>query len=101
MSKVLEPVIEAYNGGDNSVAQNPKKTWRSGIWDSLDKSPEERKFLFKLDAGLLSIACLGMFLSHKFQTNGSCGCLSIGEQDISSSTSIKPTSSMPSYLGCK
>lgn len=30
------------------------------IWDSLDKSPEERKFLFKLDAGFLTIACLGM-----------------------------------------
>jgi len=60
MSKDLEPRIEAYNetGTDSSVVmENPKKTWRSYIWDSLDKSSVERKFLFKLDTGLLTIGC--------------------------------------------
>jgi MFS transporter, ACS family, pantothenate transporter len=63
MSKVLESKIEAYDSGNNLVvAEGPKGTWRRHIWDSLDKPPEERKFLFKLDAGLLSIACLGKSL---------------------------------------
>jgi hypothetical protein len=106
MSKVPEPSIEAYDGGDNPVvvvAEKPKKRWRGYIWDSFDKSPEERKFLFKLDAGLLTIACLGTSLCP--QMNGineqRAGLLSTDKQDISSSTSIKPTSSMPSCLGCK
>lgn len=37
----------------------PQRTWKSYIWDSLDKSPEERRFLFKLDAAVLTIASLG------------------------------------------
>lgn len=36
----------------------PRK-WHSYIWDSLDKPLEERKFLFKLDAALLTFASLG------------------------------------------
>lgn len=36
-----------------------KKRWVSYIWDTLDKNKEERKFLFKLDAALLTYACLG------------------------------------------
>ncbi len=60
MSKIEEPTIEAVSGGETLVVrENPKKTWRSYIWDSLDKSPEERLFIFKLDTALLSIACLG------------------------------------------
>jgi hypothetical protein len=31
----------------------------SYIWDTLDKDPEERKFLFKLDAAILTFASLG------------------------------------------
>ncbi len=40
------------------VAEKPKRGWRSYIWDSLDKSPEERKLVFKLDCALLTIGCL-------------------------------------------
>lgn len=36
-----------------------KKKLVSYIWDSLDKSPEERRFIFKLDSFLLTFACLG------------------------------------------
>lgn len=36
-----------------------KKTWRSYLWDTLDKSPEERRFLFKLDAVILTFASFG------------------------------------------
>jgi hypothetical protein len=64
MSKVPESEIQAYGGDDPSiVAENPNKNWRSFIWDSFDKTPEERKFLFKLDAALLTISCLGTSIS--------------------------------------
>jgi MFS transporter, ACS family, pantothenate transporter len=33
-----------------------KQSWRSYVWDSLDKSPAERRFLLKLDAALLTFA---------------------------------------------
>lgn len=44
------------------IAKNPKRKWQSYIWDSLDKSPEERKFIFKLDCALMTFACLGKTL---------------------------------------
>lgn len=39
---------------------HPKRRWVSYFWDTLDKSKEERRFLFKLDAALLTFACLGL-----------------------------------------
>lgn len=30
------------------------------FWDTFNKSPEERKFLFKIDTALLTLASLGM-----------------------------------------
>lgn len=41
------------------VEPDAKKTWRSYLWDTLDKSPEERRFLFKLDAVILTFASFG------------------------------------------
>jgi MFS transporter, ACS family, pantothenate transporter len=41
------------------VKEKVQRKWQSYIWDTLDKSPEERKFLFKLDAALLTFASLG------------------------------------------
>ncbi|KAL7929315.1 major facilitator superfamily domain-containing protein [Trichoderma chlorosporum] len=46
-----------------------KRTWISYLWDTLDKSPEERRFLFKLDAVLLSFASLGYFIKYLDQVN--------------------------------
>lgn len=46
-----------------------KKRWVSYLWDTLDKSPEERQFLFKLDAALLSFASLGYFIKYLDQVN--------------------------------
>ena len=51
------------------VQKNIKKSWRGWIWDTLDKSPEERKFLFKLDAALLTFASLGYFVKYLDQAN--------------------------------
>lgn len=41
------------------IQKNPKKRWVSYIWDTFDKSPEERRLLFKLDAAILTFASLG------------------------------------------
>ncbi|KAH6695775.1 pantothenate transporter liz1 [Plectosphaerella plurivora] len=51
------------------ILEKPVKTWRSYIWDTLDKSPAERKFLFKLDAILLTMASLGYFIKYLDQVN--------------------------------
>lgn len=42
------------------VQAQPKRRWVSYFWDTFDKSKEERRFLFKLDAALLTISCLGL-----------------------------------------
>lgn len=39
---------------------HPKRRWVSYFWDTLDKTKEERRFMFKLDSALLTIACLGL-----------------------------------------
>lgn len=36
-----------------------KRKWVNYLWDTFDKPREERKFLFKLDAVLLTFASLG------------------------------------------
>jgi len=43
------------------VAVVPKRSWRSAIWDTFDKSPEERRLVFKLDCALLGLGCLGQY----------------------------------------
>ncbi|KAF2673075.1 putative MFS transporter Liz1/Seo1 [Microthyrium microscopicum] len=48
--------------------ETPKK-WTGLIWDTFDKSPEERKFLFKLDAAILTFASLGYFIKYLDQAN--------------------------------
>jgi hypothetical protein len=44
------------------LQETPKKRWVSYIWDTFDKSPEERRLLTKLDAAILSFASLGEFI---------------------------------------
>lgn len=39
------------------------------IWDSLDKSPEERKLIAKLDWWILSYVCVAYFIKYLDQTN--------------------------------
>jgi MFS transporter, ACS family, pantothenate transporter len=51
------------------VQANPKRKWQSYIWDTLDKSPEERRLLFKLDAAVLTFATLGYFIKYLDQIN--------------------------------
>ena len=51
------------------IQETPKRKWQSYIWDSLDKSPEERRFLFKLDSAVLTFAALGYFIKYLDQSN--------------------------------
>ncbi|CAG8971385.1 hypothetical protein HYALB_00006935 [Hymenoscyphus albidus] len=51
------------------IQKNVKKRWQSYIWDTFDKSPEERHFMFKLDFALLTMASLGYFIKNLHQTN--------------------------------
>ncbi|KAF7870420.1 hypothetical protein EAF04_004165 [Stromatinia cepivora] len=54
----------------NSVIQEKtQKRWTSYIWDTLDKSPQERRFLFKLDLAVLTFASLGYFIKYLDQQN--------------------------------
>jgi hypothetical protein len=49
----------AIKHADEVVHNEVKRRWVSYLWDTFDKSPEERRFLFKLDAAILTFASLG------------------------------------------
>ncbi|CAI0654678.1 unnamed protein product [Colletotrichum noveboracense] len=61
--------VDADSAVGHLVEEKPKLTWKSYIWDTLDKSPEERKFMFKLDAVILTMASLGYFIKNLDQIN--------------------------------
>ena len=55
---------DQYQGEPSSKAEvviqeHVQRKWQSYLWDTLDKSPEERRFLFKLDFAILTFASLG------------------------------------------
>lgn len=52
---------DAAHHAEDVIQVQPKKNWKSYIWDTLDKSPEERRFLFKLDSAVLTFATLGEY----------------------------------------
>jgi hypothetical protein len=51
------------------VTKTRKLGWKTFLWDSLDKSPEEKKFLGKLDACLMTYAALSYFSKYLSQQN--------------------------------
>ncbi|KAJ5584835.1 uncharacterized protein N7459_004635 [Penicillium hispanicum] len=53
----------------HSVQKQGKRRWVSYIWDTFDKSPEERRLLFKLDSAILTFASLGYFIKYLDQIN--------------------------------
>lgn len=59
----------ASSNPEDLIQAKPTRKWQSYIWDSLDKSPEERRFLFKLDAAVLTFASLGYFIKYLDQIN--------------------------------
>jgi ACS family pantothenate transporter-like MFS transporter len=75
-----EPAIRDFKGSSSDsgnetsdaadvVKATPDTTWRSYVWDTLDKSKAERRFLFKLDAVLLSLASFAFFIKYLDQVN--------------------------------
>lgn len=62
MAKSSDEEVHVQHQAVEVIDAQPKRKWQSYVWDSLDKSPEERKFLFKLDAAVLTFASLGGFV---------------------------------------
>ena len=54
---------EPSDKADAIIQEKVQRKWQSYLWDTFDKSPEERRFLFKLDFALLTFASLGRLLS--------------------------------------
>lgn len=73
---------DTYSSSSITVQSTPKRTWRSYFWDTFDKSPEERKFLFKLDAVILTFASLGYFIKYLDQVNISNAYVSGMKEDL-------------------
>jgi hypothetical protein len=63
------PTPHASSSAVGLVQEAPVQSWKSYIWDTFDKSPEERRFLFKLDAVLMTLASLGYFIKYLDQVS--------------------------------
>ena len=59
---------EPSDKADAIIQEKVQRRWQSYLWDTFDKSPEERKFLFKLDFALLTFASLGRLLQPRILT---------------------------------
>ncbi|KAK8051104.1 hypothetical protein PG993_002489 [Apiospora rasikravindrae] len=70
------------NSDSVPVSRQGKRTWRSYLWDSLDKSPEERRFLAKLDAVVLTFASLGYLIKFLDQVNVNSAFVSGMKEDL-------------------
>ncbi|RWA12515.1 hypothetical protein EKO27_g2623 [Xylaria grammica] len=88
-TKVKPAGYDEGNSGNNSIreeptiiAAKPQKTWRSYLWDTFDKSPEERRFLAKLDAVVLTLASLGYFIKYLDQVNINSAFVSGMKEDL-------------------
>ncbi|ERT02831.1 MFS transporter, ACS family, pantothenate transporter [Sporothrix schenckii 1099-18] len=55
------------------------------IWDSLDKSPEDRRLIAKIDWFILSYVCLAYFVKYLDQTNVSNAYVSGMKEDLAMS----------------
>ena len=63
-------IIESMQeGGDEPERRSLSKRILGIIWDALDKSPEERKFVAKADAWILSYVSIAYCVKYLDQTN--------------------------------
>ena len=67
VSTEVNPAITVIQS-DEELKAKPHK-WYYYLWDTLDKPKEERWFMFKLDAALLTFASLGYFIKYLDQSN--------------------------------
>lgn len=62
-NRILQTFKMSTDAESAPVSEEKKeKSWKRFIWDSLDKSPEERRLVLKLDLTLLTLGCLGNLL---------------------------------------
>ena len=62
MVKTTDEQVQVQEHAEEVINEVPKRRWQSYIWDTFNKSPEERAFLGKLDAALLTFASLGYLI---------------------------------------
>ncbi|TBU41641.1 MFS general substrate transporter [Dichomitus squalens] len=65
-----------------SAQKVEKRTWTSYVWDTWDKPADERRFLFKLDACLLTYAALSYFSKYLDQQNITNAYVSGMQEDL-------------------
>ena len=70
----IENVME---GTDNRNKNSLKHKILRIVWDSLDKSPKERKFIAKVDTWIMGYVCIAYFVKYLDQTNVSMTSSSI------------------------
>ncbi|KAF5498168.1 Pantothenate transporter liz1 [Colletotrichum aenigma] len=51
-----------------AIEEERKTTWRHFFWDAWDKTPEERRLIFKMDITLMTFGCLGTFIKSNLNT---------------------------------
>lgn len=75
----------AFSPPTEAPSPQPKKSFRSFIWDTDThlKSPEERLLLRKLDLAILTVGCLGFFLKYLDQGNLANAYVSGMQEDLS------------------
>ncbi|KAI1776949.1 MFS general substrate transporter [Hypoxylon cercidicola] len=70
VSKSDVPVaVSSIDGGDGRQKDTATRKFLRIIWDSLDKSPQERKFIAKVDGWILTYICVAYFVKYLDQTN--------------------------------
>lgn len=67
---------------EDMQTESGKPHWTAYLWDTLDKSPEERRFLFKIDAAILTMASLGYFIKNLDQININNAFISGMKEDL-------------------
>lgn len=58
----VEPITHVVQS-DEELRKKPHR-WYYYLWDTLEKPKEERWFMFKLDAALLTFASLGTYTTE-------------------------------------
>ncbi|KAI8214625.1 Pantothenate transporter liz1 [Colletotrichum sp. SAR 10_86] len=52
-----------------AIEEERKTTWRHFFWDAWDKTPGERRLIFKMDITLMTFGCLGTFIKYIDRSN--------------------------------
>ncbi|KAF2807568.1 MFS general substrate transporter [Mytilinidion resinicola] len=66
----------------NVDVSTKNQSWKSYFWDSWDKSPEERRLIFKLDLTLMTFGCLGTFIKYIDRSNINSAFVSGMKEDL-------------------